>query len=108
MPQPNMQQILKQAQKMQQDMLAAQEALKDEVVEASAGGGMVTVKVTGDLVVKSISIDPEAVDPEDVMTLAAEQCHRGPAELAGAASHRDAHISAFPGLPDEKTAWPAP
>ena len=50
MPQPNMQQLLKQAQKMQQDMLAAQEALKDEVVEASAGGGMVTVKVTGDLV----------------------------------------------------------
>ena len=48
MPQPNMQQILKQAQKMQQDMLAAQEALKDEVVEASAGGGMVTAKVSGD------------------------------------------------------------
>jgi len=59
MPQPNMQQILKQAQKMQQDMLAAQEALKDEVVEASAGGGMVTVKVSGDLVVKSIAIDAE-------------------------------------------------
>ena len=69
MPQPNMQQILKQAQKMQQDMLAAQEALKDEVVEASAGGGMVTVKVTGDLVVKSIAIDPDAVDPEDVEML---------------------------------------
>ena len=49
MPQPNMQQLLKQAQKMQQDMLEAQEALKNEVVEASAGGGMVTVKVTGDL-----------------------------------------------------------
>ena len=62
MPQPNMQQILKQAQKMQQDMLAAQEALKDEVVEASAGGGMVTVKVSGDLVVKSIAIDPDAVN----------------------------------------------
>ena len=69
MPQPNMQQMLKQAQKMQQDMLAAQESLKDEVVEASAGGGMVTVKVTGDLVVKSIEIDPEAVDPEDVELL---------------------------------------
>jgi nucleoid-associated protein EbfC len=69
MPQPNMQQILKQAQKMQQDMLAAQEALKDEVVEASAGGGMVTVKVSGDLVVKSIAIDPDAVDPEDVEML---------------------------------------
>ena len=66
MPQPNMQQILKQAQKMQQDMLAAQEALKDEVVEASAGGGMVNVKVSGDLVVKSITIDREAVDPDDV------------------------------------------
>src|SRR5438477_10972287 len=70
MPQPNMQQILKQAQKMQQDMLAAQEALKDEVVEASAGGGMVTVKVSGDLVVKSITIDPQAVDPDDVELLA--------------------------------------
>jgi DNA-binding YbaB/EbfC family protein len=64
-----MQQLLKQAQKMQQDMLAAQESLKDEVVEASAGGGMVTVQVTGDLVVKSITVRPEAVDPEDVELL---------------------------------------
>ena len=67
--QPNMQQLLKQAQKMQQDMIAAQEALKHEVVEASAGGGMVTVEVTGDLAVKSIKIDPQAVDPEDVELL---------------------------------------
>ena len=67
--QPNMQQLLKQAQKMQQDMLAAQESLKDEVVEASAGGGMVTVEVTGELVVKSIKIDPQAVDPDDVELL---------------------------------------
>jgi DNA-binding YbaB/EbfC family protein len=65
MPQPNMQQMLKQAQKMQQDMIAAQESLKDEVVEASAGGGMVTVQVTGDLDLKSITIDPQAIDPED-------------------------------------------
>jgi nucleoid-associated protein EbfC len=70
MPQPpNMQNMLKQVQKMQQDMMAAQEALKDEVVEASAGGGMVTVKVSGDLVVKDIRIDPEAVDPDDVELL---------------------------------------
>jgi len=69
MPQPNMQQLLKQAQKMQEDMLAAQESLKDETVDASAGGGMVTVQVTGDQVVKSIKIDPEAVDPEDVELL---------------------------------------
>jgi DNA-binding YbaB/EbfC family protein len=61
-----MQQMLRQAQKMQQDLLAAQESLKHEVVEASAGGGMVSVEVTGDLHVKSIRIDPEAVDPEDV------------------------------------------
>jgi nucleoid-associated protein EbfC len=69
MPQPNMNQMLKQVQKMQADMMAAQEQLKDEVVEASAGGGMVTVKVSGDLDVKSIAIDPEAVDPEDVELL---------------------------------------
>src|SRR5437588_2199652 len=69
MPQPNMQQMLKQVQKMQEDMMAAQESLKDEVVEASAGGGMVTVEVTGDLRVKSVKIDPQAVDPEDVELL---------------------------------------
>jgi nucleoid-associated protein EbfC len=69
MPQPNMQQMLKQVQKMQADMMAAQESLKDEVVEASAGGGMVTVTVSGDLVVKSIKIEPEAVDPDDVEML---------------------------------------
>src|SRR5436853_7748218 len=68
-PQPNMQQLLKQAQQMQQEMIEAQEALKDEVVEASAGGGMVTVQVTGDLRVKSITIDPKAVDPDDVELL---------------------------------------
>jgi nucleoid-associated protein EbfC len=90
MPQPNMQQLLKQAQKMQQDMMEAQEALKDEVVEASAGGGMVTVQVTGDLNVKSIKIDPEAIDPEDPemlqdMVLAAvNEALRSAQELASA------------------------
>jgi DNA-binding YbaB/EbfC family protein len=69
MPQPNMQQMLKQVQKMQADMVAAQEQLKDEQVEASAGGGMVTVTVSGDLEVKAVAIDPEAVDPEDVELL---------------------------------------
>jgi DNA-binding YbaB/EbfC family protein len=71
MPQPpNMQQMLKQVQKMQADMMAAQEKLKDEEVEASAGGGMVTVKVSGDLQVKSIVIDPQAIDPDDAELLA--------------------------------------
>ncbi|MGH2916013.1 MAG: YbaB/EbfC family nucleoid-associated protein [Solirubrobacteraceae bacterium] len=69
MPQPNMQQLLRQAQKMQEEMLAAQESLKDEVVSASAGGGMVTVQVSGDQVLKAITIDPQAVDPDDVELL---------------------------------------
>jgi hypothetical protein len=67
--QPNMQQLLQQAQKLQQEMMAAQDSLKDEVVSASAGGGMVTVEVTGDLHVKSIKIDSQAVDPDDVELL---------------------------------------
>lgn len=63
--QPNMNQMMKQVQKMQADMVAAQEQLAKETVQASAGGGMVTVTVTGDLDVKDIRIDPEAIDPED-------------------------------------------
>jgi DNA-binding YbaB/EbfC family protein len=66
---PNMQQMLKQVQKMQQDMELAQEALAEETVEASSGGGMVTVSVSGALEVKSVRIDPGAVDPQDVEML---------------------------------------
>jgi DNA-binding YbaB/EbfC family protein len=62
--------LMKQAQKMQTEMLAAQETLKDEVVEASAGGGMVKVKVGGDLTLREIVIDPEAIDPEEAELLA--------------------------------------
>ncbi len=70
MPQPpNMNQMMKQVQQMQAEMMKAQEGLKDEVIEASAGGGMVTVKVTGELEIKELTIDPEAVDPEDVEML---------------------------------------
>jgi nucleoid-associated protein EbfC len=68
-PQPNMNQMMKQLPKVQEDMVAAQESLKDEVVDASAGGGMVKVEVTGDLIVKSITISKEAVDPDDVELL---------------------------------------
>jgi DNA-binding YbaB/EbfC family protein len=69
MGQPNMNAMLKQVQKMQADMAKAQEELKNEVVEASSGGGMVTVKVSGDLEVREVRIDPEAVDPDDVELL---------------------------------------
>jgi nucleoid-associated protein EbfC len=66
---PNMQQMLKQVQQMQRDMESAQAQLAQETVEASAGGGMVSVSVSGALEVKSVRIDPEAVDPEDVEML---------------------------------------
>ena len=62
----NMQQIMQQARKMQAQLAEAQEQLKDLEVSASAGGGMVKATATGDGVITSITIDPEALDPEDV------------------------------------------
>ena len=70
MPQPpNLQKMLADAQAMLAAQQEAQEALKSERVEASAGGGMVKVAMTGDLRVESLTIDPDAVDPEDVEML---------------------------------------
>lgn len=84
----NMQQIMKQAQKMQAEMVRVQEELKDERVEASAGGGMVKVVMTGDMTVESVTIDPAAVDPQDVemlqdmITAAASEAVRQAQDLA--------------------------
>ena len=64
-----MQQLMKQAQKMQEQMLAAQQQLADAEVTGSAGGGLVTATVSGTGDIKSVTIDPKAVDPEDVETL---------------------------------------
>jgi nucleoid-associated protein EbfC len=61
--------MMKQVQQMQSQMMEAQEKLKDEVVEASSGGGMVKVKMSGDLRLLEISIDAEAVDPDEVELL---------------------------------------
>ncbi len=69
MPQPNIQNMLKQAQEVMAAQQEAQEALKEQKVEASAGGGMVKVVVTGDLKLEALTIDPDAVDPEDVEML---------------------------------------
>ena len=70
MPQPpNLQNMLRQAQEMMAAQQQAQETLKSERVEASAGGGMVKVVMTGDMHLESITIDPDAVDPEDVEML---------------------------------------
>lgn len=86
--QPNMNQMMKQVQQMQAEMVKAQQELENEVVEASAGGGMVTVKITGGLELREIKIDPEAIDPEDAdmlqdMVLAAvNEALRSAQELA--------------------------
>ncbi|MFD7917814.1 YbaB/EbfC family nucleoid-associated protein [Streptomyces sp. NPDC059740] len=68
--QPNMQQLLQQAQKMQQDLAAAQEELAGMSVEGSSGGGLVKATVSGSGELKGLVIDPKAVDPEDTETLA--------------------------------------
>lgn len=68
--QPNMQALLQQAQKMQQDLAEAQQELAETEVEGSAGGGLVTATVTGAGELRGLVIDPKAVDPEDTETLA--------------------------------------
>jgi hypothetical protein len=104
-PNPNYQKMMKQVQKMQADMARIQEDLANEVVEASAGGGMVTVQATGSVEIKSIKIDPAAVDPDDVEMLedmimaATNEALRSAQELA---NKRLGGITAglnIPGLP---------
>lgn len=65
----NMNQMMKQVKKMQEQMLKAQEELASKTVEGTAGGGVVTVVVTGQKNVQSVTIKPEAVDPDDVEML---------------------------------------
>lgn len=64
-----MKQMQKQAQKMQKQMEDTQRDLKERVIEATSGGGMVTVHMNGKQEILSIKIDPEVVDPEDVQML---------------------------------------
>lgn len=65
----NVSNVIKQAQKMQEEMEKVQSELEDKTVEASSGGGMVTVTVSGKKELLSIKIKPEVVDPEDIETL---------------------------------------
>ena len=69
MPGGNMNSMIKQAQKMQEEMMRAQEELEEKTITASAGGGAVTVEVSGKKQLVSVKISPEAVDPDDVETL---------------------------------------
>ena len=65
----NMANMMKQAQKMQQQMLQMQQELEEKEYEATAGGGVVKAVISGKKTLKSVTIDPEAVDPEDVEML---------------------------------------
>ena len=84
----DMRKLMQQAQQMQDQMASAQAALAKETVEASSGGGMVVVQATGTGEIKSIKIDPEGVDTDDIelledMVLAAvNEAHRQAADLA--------------------------
>jgi nucleoid-associated protein EbfC len=108
-PQPNMNQLLKQVQQMQAEMAKAQEQLAQETVEASAGGGMVKVTMSGDLKLKEISISPEAIDPEepellqDMVTAAVNEALRSAQELAstrlGGAAGLGGGLPGMGGLP---------
>jgi hypothetical protein len=64
-----MQQLMKQAQKMQRDLAAAQEMIAAQVVEGTAGGGLVKATMTGVGDLTALEIDPKAVDPDDIETL---------------------------------------
>lgn len=91
---PNMQQAMKQVQRAQAEMAKAQEELANETVEATAGGGMVKVTMTGDLQLRGIAIDPASVDPDDVGMLedmvaaAFNEALRAAQELANAKMSR--------------------
>ena len=65
----NMQQMLKQAQKMQEDMERVQAELEEEVTEVTAGGGAITIEIKGNREILSIKLDEDVVDPDDIETL---------------------------------------
>lgn len=96
--------MMKQVQQAQARMAEVQEELKSETVEASAGGGMVKVVIGGDMTVRSVVIDPAAVDPDDVELLsdmvaaAVNEALRSAQELAGAKMAAVTGGMSIPGL----------
>jgi DNA-binding YbaB/EbfC family protein len=101
--QPNMAQLMKQAQQMQQQLEAAQAELAETEVTGTAGGGLVRATLNGAGELTSLAIDPKAVDSEDVETLqdlvvaAVRDAHRAVGELA--AEKMGPLTSGLPGLP---------
>lgn len=84
----DMKQMMRQAQKMQKELNKAQEEIATMSFEATAGGGMVTAVASGDMAITSLTIDPDAADPEDVEMLqdmvvaAVNEALRGVSELS--------------------------
>lgn len=103
--QPNLNQILQQAQQMQAEMMKAQEALKDETVEASAGGGMVKVVMSGDMALRELTISPDAIDPDDpellqdMVAAAVNEALRAAQELASTKLGGITGGGGMPGMP---------
>ena len=95
---------MKQAQKMQMELARAQEEIKDMTFEASAGGGMVKAVARGDMSIVSVTIDPEAVDPEDVEMLqdtvvaAVNEALRGVSDMSAARINSATGGMNIPGL----------
>ncbi|GJM45445.1 MAG: nucleoid-associated protein [Gemmatimonadota bacterium] len=98
----NIQKMMKQMQKAQAQMASVQEELAQKTVDATAGGGMVKVVVTGDGMLRSLTIDPEVVDPEDVDMLqdlvlaAVNEGKRRAADLASAEMQKAAGAMGLP------------
>lgn len=100
----DMKKMMKQAQKMQMELARAQEEIKDMTFEATAGGGMVKVVATGDMAISSITIDSEAVDPEDVemlqdmVTAAVNEALRGVSDMSATRLNAATGGMSIPGL----------
>ena len=100
----DMKQMMKQAQRMQRDLAVAQEEIMDMTFESSAGGGMIKAVALGDMSIQSITIDPAAVDPEDVEMLedmvcaAVNEALRGVSELSTARLNSVTGGMSLPGL----------
>ena len=96
--QPNLQQMMKQAQKLQQQMTDMTEQLDSAVYEASSGGGMVSVTIDGTHEVKSITINPQVVDPDDVEMLQDLIIAAVNEAVRKSAEDRESTMAAIPGL----------
>ena len=100
---PNMQQAMKQVQKMQAEMLKVQEELAEKVVTATAGGGVVKVEVTGKLEIKKVEIAPEAAEDlemlQDLVVAAVNEGIKNAQEMAAAEMSKVTGNLKIPGLP---------